>query len=94
MKCIFAVAAVLLLAEADAHSQTVDRAGSIVLAQNNNGTCAGPGEQRTIPGTKTCFPGGTYYQMCLSDGSWGLWKTTFEKCPVADRAVTGRAAAR
>ena len=94
MKCIFAVAAVLLLAEADAHSQTADRAGSIVLAQNNNGTCAGPGEQRSIPGTKTCFPGGTYYQICLGDGSWGLWKTTFEKCPAADRAVIGRAAAR
>jgi hypothetical protein len=94
MKCIFAVAAVLLLAGVDAHSQTADRASSIVLAQNNNGTCAGPGEQRTIPGTKKCFPGGTYYQTCLSDGSWGLWKTTFEKCPAADRAVTGRAAAR
>jgi hypothetical protein len=80
MKCMFAVAAVLLLAEADAHSQTVNRASSIVLAQNN-GTCAGPGDQRSIPGTKICFPGGTYYQICLGDGAWGLWKTTFEKCP-------------
>jgi hypothetical protein len=80
MKCIVAVAAVLSMAEADAHAQTVDRAGSIGLAQIG-GTCSGPGEQRFVYGTKKCFPGATYYQICTADGAWGLWKSTTEKCP-------------
>ena len=65
MKCIFAVAAVLLMAQADAHSQTANRASSIRLAEIA-GTCSGPGEQRFVYGTKKCFPGGTYYQICTS----------------------------
>jgi hypothetical protein len=93
MKCIFAVAAVLLMAQADAYSQTVNRASSIGLVQNT-GMCSGPEEQRFAYGTKKCFPGGTYYHTCTADGAWGLWKSTFENARGADQVVVGHAAAR
>jgi hypothetical protein len=76
-----AIVAGSLATHGTAFSQIENRANPIVVAQNT-GSCSGPGEQRFAYGTKMCFIGATYYQICTADGTAsGLWKGTTERCP-------------